>query len=101
MLEDVETGNRSEIKVILSCNPSTVKDIQQSEEERRNAELLDTLTEEFSNVMQQEYQAKSLFDFIFGYWKTRIEGLYAVREEEVQKMQNHVNNVRTDSVAIV
>ncbi|KAJ4223507.1 hypothetical protein NW759_006143 [Fusarium solani] len=95
MLEDVETGNRSEIKVILSCNPSTVKDIQQSEEERRNAELLDTLMEEFSNVMQQEYQAKSLFDFIFGYWKTRIEGLYAVREEEVQKMQNHVNNVRT------
>jgi hypothetical protein len=95
MLEDVENGNRSKIKVILSCNPSTVKDIQQSEEERRNAELLDTLTEEFSNVMQQDYQAKSLFDFIFGYWKTRIEGLYAVREEEVQKMQNHVNNVRT------
>lgn len=83
------------IDAILNCNPSTARDIRQSEEERRNAELLDTLTEEFSNVMQQDYQGKPLLDFIFGYWKTRIENLYAVREDEVQKMQKHVNNVRT------
>ncbi|KAJ4160287.1 hypothetical protein NW754_003413 [Fusarium falciforme] len=94
MLENLGK-NGHYIHAILNCNPSTTRDIRQSEEERRNAELLDTLTEEFSNVMQQDYQEKSLLDFIFGYWKTRIEDLYAVREDEVQKMQKHVNNVRT------
>ncbi|KAI8686357.1 hypothetical protein NCS55_00311000 [Fusarium keratoplasticum] len=87
--------NHHYIDAILNCNPSTARDIRQSEEERRNAELLDTLTKEFSNVMQQDYQEQSLLDFIFGYWTTRIEDLYAVREDEVQKMQKHVNNVRT------
>lgn len=87
--------NHHYIDAILNCNPSTARDIRQSEEERRNAELLDTLTKEFSNVMQQDYQEQSLLDFIFGYWTTRIEDLYAVREDEVQKMQQHVNNVRT------
>ncbi|KAM6532854.1 hypothetical protein FALCPG4_005902 [Fusarium falciforme] len=94
MLEELRKNDHY-IDAILNCNPSTARDIRQSEEEGRNAELLDTLTEEFSNIMQQDYQKKSLLDFIFGYWKTRIEGLYAVREEEVQKIQEHVNNVRT------
>ncbi|KAI8686623.1 hypothetical protein NCS56_00322600 [Fusarium sp. Ph1] len=93
MLEKLDTSNL--LKVILNCNPRTVRDIRQSEVERRNAAFLNTLMEEFSNIMKQDYQAKSLFDFIFGYWKTRIGGLYAVREEEVQKIQEHVNNVRT------
>ncbi|KAL2692355.1 hypothetical protein Neosp_002761 [[Neocosmospora] mangrovei] len=83
------------ICVILNCNPNTVREIRQSEEERKNAALLDTLMDEFSNAMQQDYQAKSLLDFIFGYWIARIEDLYAVREDEVQKMQQHVSNVRT------
>ncbi|RSL55458.1 hypothetical protein CEP54_009348 [Fusarium duplospermum] len=95
MLENLPKGNWYDTKVILNCTPGTVSDIRQSEEERRNAALLETLMNEFSNVMQQDYHAKSLLDFIFGYWKTRVEGLYAVREDEVQKMQQYVNNVRT------
>lgn len=80
---------------IMNCNPSTVRDIRQSEQEIRNAELLDALTEEFSNVMQRDYQTKSLLDFLVGYWDTRIKDLYTTQEDEVQKMQEHVNNVRT------
>ncbi|KAI8724103.1 hypothetical protein NCS52_00267800 [Fusarium sp. LHS14.1] len=87
--------NHDYIDAILNCNPNTVREIRQSEEEIENAALLDTLMGEFSTAMQQDYQAKSLLDFIFGYWITRIEDLYAVQEDEVQKMQQHVRNVRT------
>ncbi|RMJ16262.1 hypothetical protein CDV36_004084 [Fusarium kuroshium] len=94
MLENLKK-NCNFIAVILNCNPNTARDIRQSEEERRNAALLNNLMNEFSNVMQQDYHAKSLLDFIFGYWITRIEDLYAVQEDEVQKMQQHISNVRT------
>ncbi|RTE84846.1 hypothetical protein BHE90_000586 [Fusarium euwallaceae] len=95
MLGNLDTGNWRPTKVILNCNPNTVRDIRQSEIEQRNAVQLDTLMGDFTNVMQQDYQAKSVLDFIFGYWKTRIEDLYAVQEDEVQMMQQHVHNVRT------
>ncbi|RSL99636.1 hypothetical protein CDV31_012101 [Fusarium ambrosium] len=94
MLEELAEIH-NDFRVILNCNPNTVRDIRQSEGEQRNAVQLDTLMKDFTNVMQQDYQAKTLLDFIFSYWKTRIKGLYAVREDEVQKMQQHVNNVRT------
>ncbi|RSL49385.1 hypothetical protein CEP53_009168 [Fusarium sp. AF-6] len=95
MLEELAKIDH-DFRVILKCNPNTVSDIRQSEAEQRNAVQLDTLMKDFTNVMQQDYYAKSLLDFVFGYWKTRVEDLYAVREDEVQKMQQHVSNVRTD-----
>ncbi|KAM0420774.1 hypothetical protein ACHAPT_011435 [Fusarium lateritium] len=79
---------------IMNCNPSTVRDIRQCEVEMRNAALLNTLVEEFSDVMQQDH-VKSLFDFIFGYWVTRIKKLYALQQDEVQRIQHHIGNVRT------
>ncbi|KAJ4321204.1 hypothetical protein N0V84_005451 [Fusarium piperis] len=94
MLEALE-GSREVFKITRNCDPTIVRDIRQSEVEKRNAELLDTLMEEFTNVMQKNYHASPLLDFLFGYWKERIEYFYAVREDEVQEMQQHVNNVRT------
>lgn len=50
---------------------------------------------EFEIRLRQEYYGKTVSDFISGYWQNRIQELYTVREEEIERMERILGNVQT------
>jgi hypothetical protein len=80
---------------ILNCNPATAKAIRDDAYEQASARLLDTLMTEFEICLKQDYHGKTVSDFISGYWQHRIQKLYAVREEEIEKMEHILGKVQT------
>jgi hypothetical protein len=82
-------------KCILNCNPATAKAIRDDACEKESARLLDTLMADFEICLKQEYHGKTVSEFISGYWQHRIQKLYAVREEEIEKMEQTLGKVQT------
>jgi hypothetical protein len=80
---------------ILNCNPATAKAIRDDAYEQASARLLDTLMTEFEICLKQDYHGKTVSDFISGYWQHRIQKLYAVREEEIERMEHILGKVQT------
>ncbi|KAM0225559.1 hypothetical protein ACHAQD_001496 [Fusarium lateritium] len=74
-------------KFILNCHPALAKTIRDDDFEQTNARVLDTLMEEFEVCMKLDYQGKTVSDFIYGYWQQSIEKIYAVRGDEIEKME--------------
>ncbi|KAH6958702.1 hypothetical protein DER45DRAFT_613212 [Fusarium avenaceum] len=83
------------IKFILNCSPGTADAIRDDSYEQTSARLLDTLMTEFEICLRQDYHGKTVSDFISGYWQHRIQKLYAVREEEIEKMEQILGKVQT------
>jgi hypothetical protein len=86
--------NEHRSKFILNCNPTTAKGIRDDAYEQTNARLLDTLMAEFE-IRLKDYHGKTVSDFISGYWQHRVQKLYTVREEEIEKMEKILGKVQT------
>lgn len=82
--------------VILDYDASMIQETRADQVEQKNAALLDSLMEEFiSQLGEGEPTMETFVDFLNGYWRPRMEQLFAVNEDVVNRMKECLSNVRT------
>ncbi|KAJ4312054.1 hypothetical protein N0V84_010126 [Fusarium piperis] len=88
--------NKFNALVIVDCDTVAVQETRADEVEQRNAVLLDSLVEEFGRQLRRtEATRRTLEDFLHGFWRRRIEGLFAVDEDIVNGMKERLDDVKT------
>ncbi|ROW10896.1 hypothetical protein VPNG_05366 [Cytospora leucostoma] len=84
------------LEIILDCEPEIVRRIRGEPSEQDRARQLDALMTEFIGQLEATDMSALAFEqFIFGYWASRIAGLYAVSGEVVREMNQVLHNVKT------
>lgn len=82
--------------VILDHDSSTIRDTRASKVERDNAELLDSLMEDFDRQLQEvEPTLRNLERFLQGYWRQRMAQVFVVDHNVVGEMKSCLNDVKT------
>ncbi|KAK4220990.1 hypothetical protein QBC38DRAFT_505277 [Podospora fimiseda] len=80
--------------VLVACPPHLVDEMRTQDHEKRNAELLEQLMNDFDQQMNKmNLTSPKGLEHLLSYWRDKMRGLFDVNEGEVGRMKNVVGKV--------